>query len=468
MRHQPNVIRIGLFSVALAAGVAALYVPATAQAPGAQAAAGQAETPRLTLTAGRSRIMATDFDVTRVSITDPTVADVTVVDTRELLIDGKGPGTVSLIIWGAATRVQYDVVIDPGVSVLQRQIQTIFPGEDITANETTRAVILTGHASNNTVMLRAGEIAQAIAPEANIVNLLQLPGGNGSQQVMLQVRVAEVNRRALDDLGASVFTGGTGINNVVGRIATQQFPTAGFSDLTANYDADGNLINSEGSNTFGDFLNLFLFSNDLKIGTLVKALQTSGNLQSLAEPNLIAYNGQEASFLAGGELPVPQVQGNSGQVSIEYKEFGIRLTFKPTIAGDVIRLKVQPEVSSLDFANGITLGGFRVPALITRRANTDVELRDGQSFAIAGLMNNVAQLSEESIPFLSKVPLIGRLFKGRSKSKENTELMVLVTPHLVRPLNPDEVPPLPVVPEQFMQRCPEPPCNPPARNGSGG
>src|SRR5687767_10323654 len=224
---------------------------------------------------------------------------------------------------------------------------------------------LPGHASNNVVMLRAGEIAQAIVPKAKVINLLQLPGGNISQQVMLQVRVAEVNRTALQHLGASFFTGGTGFKDVIARTTTEQFPSAGFDNLRAEY-IDGELVSSAGQNTFGDFLNLFVFSNRLGIGTLIKALETRGHLQSLAEPNLIAYNGQEASFLAGGELPVPLVQGTSGNVSIEYKEFGVRLNFTPTIAGDVIRLKVNPEVSALDFANGITIGGFRVPALITK------------------------------------------------------------------------------------------------------
>jgi pilus assembly protein CpaC len=183
---------------------------------------------------------------------------------------------------------------------------------------------------------------------------------------------------------------------------------------------------------------------------VIKALQTKGFLQSLAEPNLIAYNGQEASFLAGGEFPVPIVQGTTNAVTISFKEFGIRLNFKPTIAGDMIRLKVRPEVSSLDFANGITLNGFRIPALITRRAETDVELRDGQSFAIAGLLNNLSQDDTQAIPILSSLPIIGNLFKSKSETAQRTELMVLITPRLVRPLNPDEVPPLPNQMKKFL------------------
>jgi pilus assembly protein CpaC len=202
--------------------------------------------------------------------------------------------------------------------------------------------------------------------------------------------------------------------------------------------------------TFSDLLNLFIFDRAHDVGALVRALQSRGLFQSLAEPNLIAYNGQEASFLAGGEFPIPVVQGAAGGVTINFREYGVRLNFRPTIAGDVIRLRVRPEVSSLDFAAGISLQGFRVPALITRRAETDVELRDGQSFAIAGLLDNTSQEDSAKIPLLGDIPIIGTLFKSRANRAERTELMVLVTPRLVRPLNPDEVPPLPTNPGRFL------------------
>jgi pilus assembly protein CpaC len=400
------------------------------------------------LTAGRSLVMTSPFEITRIAVTNPAVADATVVAPTEILIDGKAAGTVSLIVWGQGQRAQYDIVVDRGVSSLQQQLNLIFPGEDLQASQTDDAVILTGHASTNAVMLKAGEIAEAIAPKAKVLNLLQLPGGMDSQQVLLQVRVAEVNRRAVSELGASLFTGGTGVKQLVARGTTEQFAAPEFSGLSRT--DDNGVITSSGTLTFNDFLNLFMFSNKYNFGTVIHALQTSGNLQSLAEPNLIAYNNQEASFLAGGELPIPVVSGNTGNVSVTYKEFGIRLTFRPTIAGDVIRLKVEPEVSSLDFANGITISGFRIPALIVRRASTDVELRDGQSFAIAGLMNNSSQDTRESVPLLSKVPILGAFFKSKATTKEQTELMVLVTPRLVRALNPDEVPPLPTMDNKFL------------------
>jgi pilus assembly protein CpaC len=187
------------------------------------------------------------------------------------------------------------------------------------------------------------------------------------------------------------------------------------------------------------------------VGAVIRALQTKGLFQSLAEPNLIAYNGQDAGFLAGGEVPVPVLQGgNLGGISVEYHEYGVRLNFRPTIAGDTVRLKVRAEVSTLDFTNGILLTGFRIPALSTRRAETDVELRDGQSFAIAGLLNNLSQDDVNHIPGLSKLPVIGKLFQSKASRAERTELMVLITPRLVRALNPDEVPPLPTIFERFI------------------
>lgn len=389
--------------------------------------------PKIKITAGRSTVMTTDFDITRIAITNPAIADAVVVQPREILIDGKAPGTVSLIIWGAGgSRKQYDIVVDAGVLVLEQQLKTLFPGEDIRVTVNDEALILSGAVSSNSIMLRAAEIASSSSGKLRVINMLQLPGGNESQQVMLQVRFAEVNRNALQELGISFVA-----NRVdwAGRVTTGQFSPPTVDNNTT---------------TFGDFLNIFFFSKREGIGGVLKALETKGYFQSLAEPNLIAYNGQEASFLAGGEFPVPFVSGAAGTVSVQFKEFGVRLNFKPTIAGDVIRLHVKPEVSTLDFNNGVTISGFRIPALTTRRAETEVELRDGQSFAIAGLLNNTSQLVGQQIPWLSAIPIIGNLFKSKSDRAERTELMVLITPRLVRALDPDEVPPLPTTPRDFL------------------
>jgi pilus assembly protein CpaC len=438
----------------LLSGVAVLKIGGATVLAAAQQPAVTSAEQSIQLSAGRSTVLAVDFDVTRIAITNPEIADAVVVQPREILIDGKAAGTVTLIIWGAAgNRRQYDIVVEPGVSTLQQRLQALYPGEDIQVSSNEDAVILSGRVSSNAVSLRVAEIAAATAPKAKIVNLLQLPGGAESQQVLLQVRFAEVSRRALLEAGVSLFTGPTGIDNVIGRATTQQFAAPGFQGLkwTKESSSFGAPVTSaEGEFTFSDFLNIFLFSQRYDIGAMVRLLQNKGLFQSLAEPNLIAYNGQEASFLAGGEIPVPVVQGTSNAVTIDYKEYGVRLNFTPTIAGDTIRLRVRPEVSTLDFSNGIVLSGFRIPALSTRRAETDVELRDGQSFAIAGLLNNLSQDDTSEIPGLARLPIIGYLFRSKANRTERNELMVLITPRLVRPLNPDEVPPLPTLQQRFL------------------
>jgi pilus assembly protein CpaC len=405
------------------------------------------DTPqRISLLSGRSTVLTTTFDITRIAVTNPAIADATVVKPRELLIDGKAGGTVSLIVWGAHGRTHYDVIVTPEASTLQQHLQTLFPNQDIRASATADAIVLSGQVTNPDIMVQAIDIAQAMAPKARLVNMLQLPGITATQQVMLEVRIAEVNRRALTEFGTSFFTG-PNARDFVGRSTTQQFSAPGFEGTvgpTGSGQEDGKL-------TFGDFLNLFVFSVEKDIGVVIRALKSSGFFQTLAEPNLIAYNGQEASFLAGGEIPVPVVQGGANAaVSIVYKEFGVRLTFRPTIIGDVIRLHVRPEVSSLDFANGVTLEGFRIPALSTRRVETEVELRNGQSFAIAGLLDNTSQDDTAKVPGLGDIPVLGQLFKSRADRVQRTELVVLITPRLVRPLNPNEVPPLPVRQEEFF------------------
>jgi pilus assembly protein CpaC len=403
--------------------------------------------PQVSVTAGRSTVVATTFDITRIAITNPAVADAVVVQPREILVDGKSPGTITLMVWGAGQRVQYDVVVEQPISSLEQQLHQLFPGEEVVVNVNADGIVLSGRASSTQTMLRIGEVVRAAQPKANVINMMQVPGGSDAQQVMLQVRFAEVNRRAVSELGTSLFTGPTGAGDWIGRGTTGQFPSVEFNDLSRT-EANG-VRSLEGKMEFSDFLNIFLFNTNWNAGALIRALKQTGHFQSLAEPNLIAYNNREASFLAGGEFPVPIVS-SIGQVSIQFKEFGVRLNFTPTIAGDLIRLKVRPEVSEFDFNNGITLEGFRIPALTTRRAETEVELRDGQSFAVAGLIDNTAQLDTAAIPLLSQLPIIGHLFKSKADRKERTELLVLITPRLVRALNPDEVPPLPTLPGRFL------------------
>jgi pilus assembly protein CpaC len=393
--------------------------------------------PQLHVGTGGSRVLNTDFAIRRIAVTNSAVAEAMVVEPQEILLDGKSPGTVSLIIWGDGLRSQYDVVVDPPPSPLQQQIRALFPEEQVQVAISADAIVLAGRPSSNAVAQRIAEIAAKSSAKSQVINLMQSAAGPESQQVMLQVRLAEVDQRALTEVGASLFTTPAGFHDWVGRTTTQQFAAPDFDS-------------KEGGLTFTDFLNLFVLNTKYDLGIAIKALQARGFFQSLAEPTLITYNGQEASFLAGGEIPVPIAQGTSGAVSVTYKEFGIRLTFRPDIAGDLIRLRVRPEVSSLDFANGITLQGFRIPALTTRRAETEVELRDGQTFAIGGLMNNMSQTDTSKVPVLGDVPVLGAMFRSKGERKERTELLVLITPRLVKPLNPDEVPALPTNPQRFL------------------
>jgi pilus assembly protein CpaC len=433
--------RLGLLLFVAFVSVVVEALPAAqVQAPASPAPVpAPASFSKLQLTTGRSMVLLTEFDITRIAITNPAIADATVVQPREVLLDGKAPGTISLILWGTDQRLQYDVIVEQPVNPLEQQLHQLFPGEDISVVNNGDGLVLSGRVSSTQAMLRIAEVARATAPKVNIINMLQVPGASDSRQVMLQVRFAEVNRRALQELGASLFTGANGARNFIARGTTQQFPAPDFE------------VNSQGSGqlTFSDFLNLFLFNTQYNVGTVIRALQQTGYFQSLAEPNLIAYNGQEASFLAGGEFPIPFSTG-VGAISIVFREFGVRLNFTPTIAGDLIKLHVRPEVSSLDFNNGILLQGFRIPALTVRRAETEVELRDGQSFAIAGLLNNISQLDKAAVPILGQLPIIGNFFKSTADRKERTELLVLITPRLVRPLDPDEVPPLPTLPGRFL------------------
>ncbi len=451
--------RIGhTFAIALLTAIAG--APASAQvgnvpshAAGADAAAvttpPTAAFPSLLVVAGGSTVVQTGFPVTRVAITNPEIADATVIDPTQVLVDGKTSGTVSLIVWGQKDMLQYAVNVFPATPTLQRQFQLLFPGEDIHVSVADEAIVLSGKVTSRETAMHAVDIAAKSSAKSKVVNLLQIPGENLGQQVMLQVRVAEVSQRALVELGATFFTGPNGYKQWVGRVSTEQFPAPDFSGRVGPPPASR--PQDEGKFSFSDFLNLFVLNTKYDVGTVISALRSRGFFQSLAEPTLIAYNGQEASFLAGGEVPVPVVQsGNNGAISVNYKEFGVRLTFRPDISGDVIRMKVRPEVSSLDFANGVTLSGFRIPALTTRRAETDVELRDGQSFAIGGLLNNLSQTDRSAIPLLGDVPIIGNLFRSKAERKERTELVVIITPHLVQPLAAGQTPPMPVMPQQYL------------------
>ena len=269
-----------------------------------------------------------------------------------------------------------------------------------------------------------------------VLSLLQIRDGAPSNQVLLRVRFAEVSRSAMTELGVNLLTAPYGIKNNIVRTTTEQFAPPSFSDLAvskASSSWGSDVTSASGKITFSDFLNVFLFNNKYDLGVVIKALQTKGLFQSLAEPNLVAESGKEASFLAGGEYPIPIAQGGSGSVAItvQYKEYGIRLNFLPIVNGNRVHLKVRPEVSTLDFANAIVLNGFRIPALSSRRTETEIELNNGQTFAVAGLMNNTVNSTMQKIPGIGDIPILGALFQSKAAQKSQTELVVMITPEIL-------------------------------------
>jgi pilus assembly protein CpaC len=383
---------------------------------------------------GKSLLITTADPLLRVSVTDPEIADPVVVAPNQVLVHGRAPGEVSLILWDKQERSRsFDLRVDVDLSALQQEIVRVFPGRTIAVGASRAAVVLSGYVETKEDAERIGALAGSYSK--NVVNVLT-SGPVGAQEVLLEVKFAEVDRLALTQVGLNLFS--TGATNTIGNVSTQQF---GFSSPVSITDkipsAPGQTFTTQ--NTFNDLLNLFVFRPDLHLGAVIKALQEKNLLQILAEPNLIAINGKESSFLAGGEFPYPVVQPSTGgftSVSIQFKEFGVKLKFTPLIMPNGnIHLRVAPEVSSLDFANAITLQGFVLPALSTRRADTELELQDGQSFVIAGLLDSRVTNIGQKIPGLGDLPIIGNLFKSKSNQKSVSELMVMVTVHRVQPTN---------------------------------
>ena len=394
------------------------------------------------LLVGRSTLLNVGSAITRVSLTVPDVADAMVTSPTQLLIHGKQPGTISMFVWDRAGAIKtYEVKVRRDLSALSGHLKQLFPNEPIEVRGSGKDVVVSGTVSSTYVREKAADVAAGyVEKKENVVNLLRQQEGVASNQVMLRVRFAEVSRSALQELGATYIANGFK-NDWFGRVGTQQFSGPDFDS-----DRAGGLV-------FSDFLNIFVFNAKEGLGGVVRALSNKGLFQSLAEPNLIASNGKEASFLAGGEYPYPVATPTSSGVSytIMFKEFGVRLSFTPTVlGGDLVHLKVKPEVSALDFANAINLDGFRLPALSTRRTETEVELRDGQTFAIAGLMNNTLTNSMSKIPGIGDIPILGLLFRSKAHQKNQTELVVMITPTIIRRGQPGVSEGLPSLVEPYL------------------
>ena len=382
---------------------------------------------------GQSRVINFDRPVGRFSVSNPEIAEAVLVTPDQVLVNGKAFGQVNFIAWEqtGGQFLVFDVFVRANLSLIDSQIRALFPKDDIRLSQANGSVVISGSVAN---AVTASQVQSVIeAANFKVVNMLTSPVSDATQ-VQLQVRVAEVNRNRLRDYGTSFLTG----------------PPGG----TGGYWNSGNGPSILGDSTTGPggaildtiiqpALNLFIFNRQINTGAMLRLLRQEGAFRELAEPNLIAMNGQQASFLAGGEFPVPVLQmGQNGSgVTIMWKEYGIRLNFKPTIIDeDHIRLELEPEVSTIDFSNGVRFNGFVVPALRTRRAKTGVELRDGQSFALAGLIDNSESKTLSRIPVVSSIPVLGALFKSKSFEKKETELMFFVTAHLVKPIKGDDLP----------------------------
>jgi pilus assembly protein CpaC len=402
------------------------------------------------LTVGKSIVVDYPADISRISTSNPDIVDYSAVTTREILIHGKSFGTATLVVWTkSGQRNFYNVTVEQNLEPLRKLLKDTFPSENIRVESSRDSLALTGLVSNKDVGDRATALAAPFAK--NIVNNVRITPVV-DKQVLLRVKFAELDRTATSQFAINVLS--TGATNTVGGVTTGQFSSGS--------------VTPSGSLTISDALNVFAFRPSLNLATFIKALQGRNLLQILAEPNLVTTSGKEASFLVGGEFPVPVIQGgsNSGAVTIMFREFGVRLNFTPVVlSNSAIRMHVKPEVSTLDFTNAVTLNGFTIPALSTRKMETDIELGEGQTFIIAGLIDNRVIDTVNRIPGLANLPIIGNLFKSKDEKKSRTELIVMVTPEITEPLQPGDVKAMPVMEREFMTPFVVPEPKPEKRKG---
>ena len=385
----------------------------------------------LSVAVGKTVLVDCALPISRVSIGQGDMAEVHATSPTEVMVQGKAPGETSLIIWDIhGGRQFFNVTVRPSASALhdnldaiRRELRSEFPGDSLRVSAENGAIFLRGTVKDLTSSDRAVKIAST---GGKVVNLLNVSMPASDPQILLKVRFISVDRTKSSQLGINLFSNGFG--NTIGGIST--------GSMVATNPTAGSTASVSGGTTP---TNIAVFYPGLNIGATIQALQTSVGGQVLAEPNLLAANGKMASFLAGGEYPYPVVQGGgagtAATVTISFKEYGVRLNFTPTITPrGTIRLQVAPEVSALDFGDAVEISGFEVPAITTRKVKTEIELADGQSFVIGGLLDNTESETFEKIPFLGDIPFLGKFFQSMQKTKANTELIVIVTPEIVAPI----------------------------------
>jgi pilus assembly protein CpaC len=416
--------------------IAGWIIALTTLSAGADGAPQQPVTPNegqpLHILVGKSVVINVEAPMTRMLSSNPAVVETLATSPTQVVVEGKTAGAGSLILWDDAGHSQIlDVVVDLDIAGLRSAMQHAYPNDQIDVQADGGHLIVTGTVSDPRALDDLTKMASHYSNQ--VVNSVTVSVPH-ERQVMLEVKFAEVDRTKLEQLGFNIFS--TGAANTPGSISTQQFGPPSVSGAVSGV-IGAPIRGTTSSFNFTDLLNIFLFRPDLNLGATIKDLQQKSVLQILAEPNLMAMNGQKASFLAGGEFPFPIIQSgqNIGVVTIQFRPFGVRLDFTGIIENDnVLRLHVAPEVSTLDFTNALTISGFTVPALSTRRAETEIELRDGQSFGIAGLLDHRATAQLLKVPGIGDIPILGQLFRSKSINRSNTELIVLVTPHIVDPV----------------------------------
>jgi pilus assembly protein CpaC len=387
------------------------------------------EPQKLTLSVGKSLVLDLPVAVTRASLANPDIADALVLSPKQLYVTGKSAGVTNLTLWQDNQKIFsiFDVEVAPDLTRLKEQIHQLLQEEkDIRVTASQDRVTLSGKVSNTGNLSQVLSLAESYAPK-KVTNLLEV---GGIHQVMLEVRVAEMNRQLLRRLGLN-------FNYVRGN----EFAVSALNNLTSLVKPTDAVLASAAGGPFAIGVSqainaLFRIQNGNATWTgFVDALKQNNLVKVLAEPTLIALSGREASFLAGGEFPIPVPQA-LGVVTIHYKSFGVGLAFTPTVLSPTkINMTVTPEVSDLDFANAIAIQGFLIPAITTRRASTTIELADGQSFAIAGLLRDTVREQVSKFPVLGDIPILGALFRSSSFQKNETELIIIVTPRLVKPLD---------------------------------
>lgn len=392
----------------------------------------------LKLTVGKSIVIDYPEDIGRISTSNPEIADYVAVSTREILLNAKAPGGTTLIVWSrTGQREFYSITVENNIEPFRKLLKGTFPDENIQILSSRDTVTLGGNVSTQVVSDR---IAAMVAPLGKtVVNNMKLPPAKIEKQILLRVKFAEIDRNSGSAFGVSMALGG--------KTLTRSNP-GGVTAPTFTGLKEGGGID------MSDLLNIFAFRPDLNFGVFVKNLQSKGLLQILAEPNLVTNNGQMATFLVGGEFPVPVLQGgsNSGSVTVQFKEFGVRLAFKPEITeNNTIKIYIKPEVSTIDIANGVQFGGFTIPAIGTRRVETTLELGEGQSFVIGGLIDERVTETISKIPGLANIPLLGHIFKTRAENRNKTELIVLVTPEIVQPIGKNDPKPELNFPREFYR-----------------